>query len=110
MICKYIYLDLHLFVTNNPCNYHVYRALTYFGSIFNEIIMNILDVGTWYGLFGLICQKGKIYRYLWIVFLMLWTLCVWSVTKAHWTKYEKFKRKGKPSKLWFKRTGMVVRD
>ena len=39
-----------------------------FGSIFNEIIMKILDVDTWYELFGLNCQKGKIYRYLWVVF------------------------------------------
>ena len=49
-------------------------ALTYFRSIFNEIIMIILIVGTWYDLFRLNCQKGKIYRYLRDVFLMLWTL------------------------------------
>ena len=36
--------------------------------------MKILDVGTWYELFGLNCQKEKIYRYLWVVFLILWTL------------------------------------
>jgi len=36
--------------------------------------MKILDVGTWYELFGLNCQKGQIYTYLWDVFLMLWTL------------------------------------
>ena len=90
-MCNYIYSDLHLFMANDPCNYRVYRGLTYFGSIFNEIIIYILDVGTRYGLFGLICQKGKIYRYLWIVFLMLWTLWVWSVRKAYWTKYEKCK-------------------
>ena len=36
--------------------------------------MNILDVGTYYGLFGLIVKMGKIYRYLWVVFLILWTL------------------------------------
>ena len=53
--------------------------------------MKILNVGTCYELFGLICQKGKIYRYLWVVFLMLWTLWVWSMTKAYWTKYEKCK-------------------
>ena len=35
------------------------RALTYFESIFNEIIMIILDVGTWYDFCGLDCQKGK---------------------------------------------------
>ena len=45
------------------------RALTYFESIFNGIIMIILDVGTWYDLYGLNCQKGKkkkkkIYKYL----------------------------------------------
>ena len=52
----------------------MHRTLTYFGSIFNKIIMKILDVGTWYELFGLNCQKEKIYRYLWVVFLILWTL------------------------------------
>ena len=36
----------------------MYRALTYFGSTFNGIVMIILDVGTWYNLFGLNCQKG----------------------------------------------------
>ena len=35
------------------------RALTYFESIFNGIIMIILDVGTWYDSCGLDCQKGK---------------------------------------------------
>ena len=44
MICNYIYLDLYSFVANGPCNYC--RVLTYFGSIFNGIIMIILDVCT----------------------------------------------------------------
>ena len=35
------------------------RALTYFESIFNGIIMIILDVGTWYDCCGLNCQKGR---------------------------------------------------
>ena len=35
------------------------RALTYFESIFNGIIMIILDVGTWYDLCGLDCQKKE---------------------------------------------------
>ena len=52
----------------------MHGAMTYFGSIFNEINMKMLDVGTWYELFRLNCQKRKIYRYLWDVFLMLWTL------------------------------------
>ena len=37
----------------------MHRALTYFGSIFNGIIMITLDVGTWYDLFGLNCSKGR---------------------------------------------------
>ena len=37
----------------------MFRALTYFESIFNGIIMIILDVGTWYDLYGLNCQKEK---------------------------------------------------
>ena len=48
--------------------------MTYYGSIFNAIIMKIVDVGIWYELIGLNFQKGKIYRNLWVVFLMLWTL------------------------------------
>ena len=47
MICNYIYLDLHSFVANG------HRALTYFGSIINEIIMTILDVGVLIMNFGL---------------------------------------------------------
>ena len=35
------------------------RTLTYFESIFNEIIMIILDISTWYNFCGLDCQKGK---------------------------------------------------
>ena len=35
------------------------RTLTYFESIFNGIIMIILDVGTWYDLCRLNCQKEK---------------------------------------------------
>ena len=35
------------------------KALTYFKSIFNGIIMIILDVGTWYDCCGLNCQKGR---------------------------------------------------
>ena len=34
-------------------------ALTYFESIFNGIIMIIIDVGTWYYFCGFDCQKGK---------------------------------------------------
>ena len=34
--------------------------------------MKILDVGTWYELLGLNCQKGKIYKYLWDLLLILW--------------------------------------
>jgi len=30
--------------------------------------MIIFNVGTWYELFGLNCQKGKLYRYIWVVF------------------------------------------
>ena len=52
----------------------MHRALIYFGSMFNKIIMIILDVSTWYDLIGLNCQKRKIYRFLWDVFLMLWIL------------------------------------
>ena len=37
----------------------MHRVLTYFGSIFNEIIIKILGVGTWYELFGFNCQKKK---------------------------------------------------
>ena len=37
--------------------------MTYFENIFNEIIIIIFDVGTWYDFYGLDCQKGKIYRY-----------------------------------------------
>ena len=36
--------------------------------------MKILNVGTWYELFGLNCQKEKIYKYFWNVFFMLQTL------------------------------------
>ena len=36
----------------------MHRALIYFGSIFNGIIMKILDVSIWYNLVGLNCQKG----------------------------------------------------
>ena len=35
------------------------RALIYFESIFNEIIMIILDISTWYKFCGFDCQKGK---------------------------------------------------
>ena len=35
--------------------------------------MKILDIGTWDELFGLNCQKRKIYKYLWDIILMLWT-------------------------------------
>ena len=35
------------------------RVLTYSQSIFNGIIMIILDIRTWYNFCGLGCQKGK---------------------------------------------------
>ena len=35
------------------------KALTYSESIFNGIIMIILDIRTWYNFCGLDCQKGK---------------------------------------------------
>ena len=35
------------------------RTLTYFESIDNEIIIIILNVGTWYESFGLNCQKKE---------------------------------------------------
>ena len=72
MICNYIYLDLHFFGTNGHCNYCIEIWLTSGISLWNYY--DILDVGTKYGLLGLICQKRKIYRYLWVVFFMLWTL------------------------------------
>ena len=54
------------------------RALTYSESIFNEIIMIILDVRIGYELCGLDCQrkekKNKNLQVLWDVFLMFWTL------------------------------------
>ena len=57
----------------------MYRTLTYFGSIFNGIIIIILDVGTWYDLFELNRQKGKNYSYFWDVFFTLWIL--WSLRR-----------------------------
>ena len=52
----------------------MHRALTYFRSIFNEIIMIILDISTWYDLFGLYCSKGKNLQVPLRCFLMLWPL------------------------------------
>ena len=66
MICNYIYSDLHFFGTNGHCNYCIELWLTSGISLWNYY--DILDVGTKYGL------HRKIYRYLWVVFLMLWTL------------------------------------
>ena len=72
MMCNYI-LFRSPFFCGQWSLLLLHRSLTYFGSFFNEIIMKIiffffkenfmkiLDVGTWY---ELICQKGKIYRYL----------------------------------------------
>ena len=55
------------------------RALTYFKSIFNEIIMIILNVGTWYDFCGLVCQKWKIYRYFEMSFSCFRPFGVWGV-------------------------------
>ena len=57
----------------------MHRNLTHFGNIFNEIIMKILDVGTWYELFGLNCQKGKIYGYLLMYFSFFGSFWVWGL-------------------------------
>ena len=92
------YSDLHSFVANGPCYYCIDLWLIlgvslmkllwkFFFFFFKENFMKILDVGTWY---ELICQKGKIYRYLWDVFLMLWTILGWGVTVAIialWLRY-----------------------
>ena len=61
------------------------RALTYFESIFNRIIMIILDVGTRYDLCGLDCQKGKkkIYRYFEMSFSYIGPFGVWGVTMGN---------------------------
>ena len=56
------------------------RALIYFESIFNEIIMIIFDVGTWYDFCGLNCQKGNIYKHFETSFSCFVPFEVWSVT------------------------------
>ena len=65
------------------------RALTYSKSIFNGIIMIILDIRTWYNFCGLDCQKGKKEKnlqVLWDVFLMLWT--IWGLGRDNITIIE----------------------
>ena len=57
--------------------------MTYFESIFNGIIMIILDVGTWYDLCGLNCQKGKKKKNLQVLetsFSCFGPFGVWGVT------------------------------
>ena len=58
------------------------RALNYFKSIFNGIIMIILDISTSYDFCGLNCQKGKgikIYRYFETSFSCFGLFGVWGV-------------------------------
>ena len=69
----------------------MHGALIYFGSIVNEIIMIILDVGTWHEPFGLNCQKKKkkkkkkkysgTFEMFFSCFGPFW---VWGVTAIHW--------------------------
>ena len=60
------------------------RALTYSESIFNGLLMIILDIRTWYNFCGLDCQKGKkekkIYRYFEMSFLCFGPFGVWGMT------------------------------
>ena len=53
----FMYSNRYSFVTNGHCIYCI-EFLTYFGSIFNGIIMIILDVGTWYDFIWIELSKG----------------------------------------------------
>jgi len=57
----------------------LYRVLTYFGTIINEIFMLILNVGTLIMNFELNCEKGKINKYLWNIFSCFRPFWVWGV-------------------------------
>ena len=65
------------------------RVLTYSESIFNGIIMIILDIRTWYNFYELDCQKGKkekikikikIYWYFEMSFSCFGPFGIWGMT------------------------------
>ena len=73
----------------------LFRALTYSESIFNEIIMIILNVGIGYDLCGLDCQKKKkkIYMYFKMSFSFFGSFGVWGVTQDVEMEEHSLKRK-----------------
>ena len=93
MICNYLFK--RPFFCHQWSLYLLHKTLTYFGSIFNGIIMIILDVGTCYNFIWIELSKGTKSTgtfEIFFFFLILWTLlglgrdnlpAKWSMCSTH---------------------------